>query len=65
MPPEAAVDSALPPAEVAAFTDDDGRGSADFERWRALLHPFYTAPPTVEHFTVFDGAYPVVGSADA
>ncbi|GAB3865263.1 hypothetical protein GCM10028801_35470 [Nocardioides maradonensis] len=31
MPPEAAVDSALPPAEVAAFTDENGNGAADFE----------------------------------
>ncbi|WP_182348908.1 antibiotic biosynthesis monooxygenase family protein [Tomitella gaofuii] len=44
------------------------RGSADFERWRALMNPFYTAPPTVEHFTPFDGADasgPVVGTPDA
>ncbi|WP_139981377.1 hypothetical protein [Nocardioides litoris] len=31
MPPEAAVDSAFPPAEVAAFTDEDGNGSVNFE----------------------------------
>ncbi|MDQ1104565.1 hypothetical protein [Nocardioides zeae] len=31
MAPEAAVDGALPPAEVAAFTDADGRGSVDLE----------------------------------
>ncbi len=31
MPPEAAVDSAFPPAEIAAFTDADGRGSVQFE----------------------------------
>jgi hypothetical protein len=31
MPPEAAVDSAFPPAEIAAFTDINGRGSVQFE----------------------------------
>jgi hypothetical protein len=31
MPPEAAVDSALPPAEMAAFTDADGNGHVEFE----------------------------------
>ena len=31
MPPEAAVDSAFPPAEIAAFTDADGNGSVQFE----------------------------------
>ncbi len=31
MPPEAAADSAFPPAEVAAYTDEDGRGSVQFE----------------------------------
>ncbi len=31
MPPEAAVGSAFPPAEVASFTDGDGNGSTGFE----------------------------------
>lgn len=31
MPPEAAVGAAFPPAELAAFTDTDGTGSAQFE----------------------------------
>ena len=26
------------------------RGSADYERWRALLHRFYEPFPVVEHF---------------
>ena len=26
------------------------RGSADYERWRALLHHFYDPFPTVEHY---------------
>jgi hypothetical protein len=31
MPPEAAIASAFPPAELAAFTDTDGSGSVQFE----------------------------------
>lgn len=31
MPPEAGVDSAFPPAEIAAFTDLDGTGAVQFE----------------------------------
>ena len=31
MPPEAAIDSAFPPAEIAAFSDADGNGSLQFE----------------------------------
>ncbi|GAA2500823.1 hypothetical protein [Terrabacter carboxydivorans] len=31
MPPEAAVGATFPPAEIAAFTDLDGRGSTSFE----------------------------------
>ena len=31
MPPEAAVDAAFPPAEIAAFSDADGAGSVEFE----------------------------------
>jgi heme-degrading monooxygenase HmoA len=27
------------------------RGSAEYERWRELLHHFYDPFPTVEHFT--------------
>jgi len=26
------------------------RGSAEYQRWRELLHPFYDPFPTVEHF---------------
>jgi heme-degrading monooxygenase HmoA len=26
------------------------RGSPGYERWRALLHPFYEPFPTVEHY---------------
>ena len=26
------------------------RGSAEYERWRALLHHFYDPFPTVEHY---------------
>lgn len=31
MPPEAAVGAAFPPAEIAAFTDTEGRGSVNYE----------------------------------
>ena len=31
MPPEAGADSAFPPAEIASFTDADGKGSVQFE----------------------------------
>ena len=31
MPPEAAVGAAFPPAEIAAFTDEDGAGTVQFE----------------------------------
>lgn len=31
MPPEAGADSAFPPAEIAAFSDAEGRGSVQFE----------------------------------
>lgn len=31
MPPEAAVDAAFPPSELAAYTDLDGKGSVQFE----------------------------------
>ena len=27
------------------------RGSAEYQRWRDLLHHFYEPFPTVEHFT--------------
>jgi hypothetical protein len=27
------------------------RGSADYERWKGLLHHFYDPFPVVEHFT--------------
>ena len=28
------------------------RGSADYQRWRSLLHHFYDPFPTVEHYTL-------------
>jgi hypothetical protein len=31
MPPEAAIDAAFPPSEIAAYTDLDGKGSVKFE----------------------------------
>jgi heme-degrading monooxygenase HmoA len=31
------------------------RGSAEYERWRALLHHFYDPFPTVEHYEVVAG----------
>jgi heme-degrading monooxygenase HmoA len=35
------------------------RGSAEYERWRALLHHFYEPFPTVEHYKpVFEVARP-------
>jgi len=30
------------------------RGSADYERWRSLLHHFYDPFPIVEHFVATD-----------
>jgi len=32
------------------------RGSAGYERWRALLHPFYDPFPDVEHYVRVEGA---------
>jgi len=32
------------------------RRSAAYERWRALLHPFYEPFPTVEHYVAVPGA---------
>jgi heme-degrading monooxygenase HmoA len=32
------------------------RGSADYQRWRALLHHFYDPFPTVEHYVAVPGA---------
>ncbi len=32
------------------------RGSADYQRWRELLHPFYDPFPVVEHFEVVEAA---------
>lgn len=32
------------------------RGSADYQQWRALLHPFYDPFPVVEHFEPIFGA---------
>jgi heme-degrading monooxygenase HmoA len=29
---------------------EDFRGSARYQEWRALLHPFYEPFPTVEHY---------------
>lgn len=31
------------------------RGSAEYQRWRALLHHFYDPFPTVEHFSLLSG----------
>jgi len=31
------------------------RGSAEYQRWRALLHHFYDPFPTVEHFALLSG----------
>jgi heme-degrading monooxygenase HmoA len=33
------------------------RGSADYQRWKALLHHFYDPFPTVEHYGEALGAY--------
>ena len=30
------------------------RGSAEYQRWKALLHHFYDPFPTVEHFEKVD-----------
>jgi heme-degrading monooxygenase HmoA len=30
----------------------DFRQSPDFQQWRAIVGPFFTAPPAVEHFTL-------------
>jgi len=30
----------------------DFRGSAEFANWRAIVGPFFAAPPAVEHFTL-------------
>ena len=30
----------------------DFRESAAFQEWRAIVGPFFAAPPTVEHFTL-------------
>lgn len=32
------------------------RGSAEYQRWRALLHHFYDPFPTVEHFSLLSGS---------
>ena len=34
----------------------DFRGSAAFADWRAIVGPFFAAPPTVEHFTLLTGS---------
>jgi heme-degrading monooxygenase HmoA len=34
------------------------RGSADYQRWRSLLHHFYEPFPTVEHFGPVSSATP-------
>jgi heme-degrading monooxygenase HmoA len=31
------------------------RGSAEYQRWRALLHHFYDPFPTVDHFALLSG----------
>jgi hypothetical protein len=30
----------------------DFRQSAAFQQWRAIVGPFFAAPPSVEHFTL-------------
>jgi hypothetical protein len=30
----------------------DFRGSPTFSQWRAIVQPFFAAPPQVEHFTL-------------
>ncbi|MDB5855586.1 MAG: antibiotic biosynthesis monooxygenase [Herminiimonas sp.] len=30
----------------------DFRQSPDFQQWRAIVGPFFAAPPSVEHFTL-------------
>lgn len=32
------------------------RGSARYEQWRSLLHPFYDPAPVVEHYELIDTA---------
>ncbi len=32
------------------------RGSPQYQEWRDLLHHFYDPFPTVEHYTLIDGA---------
>lgn len=36
----------------------DFRQSEAFVRWRAIVGPFFAAPPQVEHFTLLAGAQP-------
>ena len=36
----------------------DFRQSQAFVRWRAIVGPFFAAPPQVEHFTLLAGALP-------
>ncbi|MBP7566088.1 MAG: antibiotic biosynthesis monooxygenase [Burkholderiaceae bacterium] len=35
----------------------DFRGSAAFGEWRAIVGPFFAAPPTVEHFELTTGSH--------
>jgi heme-degrading monooxygenase HmoA len=49
-------------ASVAAH-EQGFRGSAPYERWRALLHPFYDPHPVVEHHVAVLGADPAPGAA--
>lgn len=39
------------------------RGSAEYERWRELLHGFYAPYPTVEHFVRVTHADPRPGTS--
>ncbi len=34
----------------------DFRGSPAFQEWRAIVGPFFAAPPTVEHFNKLSGS---------
>ena len=33
----------------------DFKGSADYQAFRSLIHPFYARPPLAEHFERVDG----------
>jgi heme-degrading monooxygenase HmoA len=37
----------------------DFRGSPAFQDWRAIVGPYFAAPPAVEHFTLLNQSEPV------